>query len=188
MNNDILKIKEYYDTDVLEYDYAELILRGISEENAQFLTQIGVPEQYDDFFFYRLDQFHDKDVTGEQYIQIGHFASYGMRDACGLYLKPESDILYMNSSLAKSAVYALNKNIETFFLFHLIRSELSTKMRSEGTYTQAHYASELRRCFEQIDPVAMQNVEGYWSHLLEELRNRLVAHYMKQKTYQIRPL
>ncbi|WP_145335145.1 SUKH-4 family immunity protein [Paenibacillus xylanexedens] len=173
MNIDILKIKEYYDTDVLEYDYAELILRGISEENAQFLTQIGVPEQYDDFFFYRLDQFHDKDVTGEQYIQIGHFASYGMRDACGLYLKPESDILYMNSSLAKSAVYALNKNIETFFLFHLIRSELSTKMRSEGTYTQAHYASELRRYFEQIDPVAMQNVEGYWSHLLEDYETGL---------------
>ncbi|MCP1136957.1 SUKH-4 family immunity protein [Paenibacillus polysaccharolyticus] len=168
MNFNILEIKEYYDTDVLEYDYAELSLRGISKKNAQFLTQIGVPEQYEDFFFYKLDQFHDKDLTGEQYIQIGHFASYGMRDAYGLYLKSESDILYMNSSLDKSAVYALNKNIETFFLFHLIRSELSAKMRSEGTYNQAHYASELRSYFEQIDPVAMQNVEGYWSHLLED--------------------
>ncbi|MNW05201.1 hypothetical protein D3C71_2014120 [compost metagenome] len=96
-----------------------------------------------------------------------------MRDAYGLYFKPESDILYMNSSLAKSAVYALNKNIETFFLFHFIRSELSTKMRSEGTYTKAHYASELRRYFEQIDPVAMQNVEGYWSHLLEDYETGL---------------
>ena len=72
MNFNILEIKEYYDTDVLKYDYAELILRGISEENAHFLIQIGVPEQYDDFFFYKLDQFHDKDVAGEQYIQIGH--------------------------------------------------------------------------------------------------------------------
>lgn len=173
MNFNILEIIEHYDTDVLEYDYAKLSLRGISEENVQFLTRIGVPEHYDDFFFYELDQFHDKEIAGERYIQIGHFTSYGMRDACGLYLKPESDILYMNSSLDKSAVYALNKNIETFFLFHLIRSELSTKMRSEGTYTQAHYASELRSYFEQIDPVAMQNVEGYWSHLLEDYKTGL---------------
>ncbi|WP_336763238.1 hypothetical protein [Paenibacillus sp. USHLN196] len=53
-------------------------------------------------------------------------------------------------------------------MFHLIRSELATKMRLEGTYTSDEYARALRGYFEKIDPIAMKNVEGYWSHLLED--------------------
>lgn len=173
MNFDIVEIKDYYDTEIIHYDFTNLKDLGISEENARFLIDIGVPEQYDDFFFYTSEAFQLKAIEGEEYIQIGHFASYGMRDSYGLYLKQGSDMFFTTSSLDKSNVYMLNKNLGTFFLFHLIRSELANKMRLEGTYTSDEYARALRGYFEKIDPIAMKNVENYWSHLLEDYETRL---------------
>lgn len=46
---DIVEIKDYYDTEIINYDFTILKDLGISEENAHFLVDIGVPEQYDDF-------------------------------------------------------------------------------------------------------------------------------------------
>ncbi|KLU57917.1 hypothetical protein EL84_05470 [Paenibacillus sp. VT-400] len=173
MDFDIVEIKDYYDTEIIHYDFTNLKDLGISEENAHFLIDIGVPEQYDDFSFYESEAFQVKVIEGEEYIQIGHFVSYGMRDSYGLYLKQGSDMFFTTSSLDKSNVYMLNKNLGTFFLFHLIRSELATKMRMEGTYTSDEYARALRGYFEKIDPIAMKNVEGYWSHMLEDYETGL---------------
>ncbi|WP_340015068.1 SUKH-4 family immunity protein [Paenibacillus sp. FSL K6-1318] len=173
MNFDIVEIKDYYDTEIIHYDFTNLKDRGISEENAHFLIDIGVPEQYDDFFFYTSEAFQLKFIEEEEYIQIGQFASYGMRDSYGLYLKQGSDMFFTTSSLDKSNVYILNKNLGTFFLFHLIRNELATKMRLEGTYTSDEYARALRGYFEKIDPIAMNNVEAYWSHMLEDYETGL---------------
>ncbi|MEK4075991.1 SUKH-4 family immunity protein [Paenibacillus sp. FSL M7-0656] len=173
MDFDIVEIKDYYDTEIINYDYTKLKAWGVTEENAHFLIDIGVPEQYDDFSFYESEAFQVKVVEGEEYIQIGHFASYGMRDSYGLYLKQGSDMFFATSSLDKSNVYMLNKNLGTFFLFHLIRSELATKMRLESTYTADEYARALRGYLEKIDPIAMKNVEGYWSHLLEDYETGL---------------
>jgi hypothetical protein len=39
--------------------------------------------------------------------------------------------------------------------------------------SEYYYASELRRYFEQIDPIALQNAEGYCSHLLEDYETGL---------------
>ncbi|PWW37931.1 MULTISPECIES: SUKH-4 family immunity protein [Paenibacillus] len=173
MDFDIVEIKDYYDTEIINYDFTNLKDWGISEENAHFLIDIGVPEQYDDFSFYESGAFQVKVIEGEEYIQIGQFASYGMRDSYGLYLKQGSDMFFTTSSLDKSNVYMLNKNLGTFFLFHLIRSELATKMRLEGTYTPDEYARALRVYFEKIDPIAMKNDEGYWSHMLEDYETGL---------------
>lgn len=117
MNFDIVEIKDYYDTEIINYDFTNLKDWGISEENALFLIDIGVPEQYDDFSFYESEAFQVKVIEGEEYIQIGHFASYGMRDSYGLYLKQGSDMFFATSSLDKSNVYMLNKNLGTFFCF-----------------------------------------------------------------------
>lgn len=173
MNFDILEIKDYYDSEIIDYDQVKLINWGISEENTNFFMKIGVPEQYDDFVFYKVESFRLKVFADEEYIQIGHFASYGMREPYGLYLKRDSDMLFITSTLDNSKLYILNKNLETFFLFHLIRSEIATALRIEGAYTSDRYASELRGYFEQIDPIAMKNVEGYWSHLLEDYETGL---------------
>ncbi|MGG4127153.1 hypothetical protein ABEW19_02680 [Paenibacillus illinoisensis] len=71
----------------------------------------------------------------------------------GLFLKQGSDTLFTTSPLDKSEVYILNKNLKTFFLFHLIRNELAAKMRLEGVYTSDKYASKLRDYFENVDPI-----------------------------------
>lgn len=95
--------------------------------------------------------------------------SYGY----GLYLKEGSDELFTSSSFHQPLIYMLNKNLKTFFLFHLIRHEVSGRMRKEGVYTSYMYANELRKLYEQIDPIAMKDVEGYWSHLIEDYETGL---------------
>ncbi|MDQ0723542.1 hypothetical protein QF049_004803 [Paenibacillus sp. W4I10] len=44
MDLDNVEIKDYYDTEIINYDFTNLINSGISEENAHFLIDIGVPE------------------------------------------------------------------------------------------------------------------------------------------------
>lgn len=46
-------------------------------------------------------------------------------------------------------------------------------MKRQGQYTFYKYAGELRKMYEQIDPVAMRDVEGYWSHLVEDYETGL---------------
>lgn len=47
------------------------------------------------------------------------------------------------------------------------------KMKQEGEYSSQKYARELRNLYEQLDPVAMKDVEGYWSHLIEDYETGL---------------
>lgn len=47
------------------------------------------------------------------------------------------------------------------------------KMIQNGEYTSYNYAIKLRKVYEQIDPVAMKDVEGYWSHLIEDYETGL---------------
>jgi len=55
----------------------------------------------------------------------------------------------------------------------LIKNELAMEMKLEGGYTTQKYAQELHRLFEQLDPLAMKDVEGYWSHLIEDYETGL---------------
>jgi len=47
------------------------------------------------------------------------------------------------------------------------------RMKQQGEYASDKYARELRKWFEDIDPEAMKDVEGYWSHLLEDYETGL---------------
>ncbi|WP_438498470.1 hypothetical protein [Paenibacillus sp. IHBB 3054] len=54
------------------------------------------------------------------------------------------------------------KGVRTFILFHF-------------------YAIKLRRVYEQIDPVAMKEAEGYWSNLIEDYETEWSSHYITNK-------
>ncbi|CAH1226416.1 hypothetical protein PAECIP111890_05924 [Paenibacillus sp. JJ-223] len=41
-------------------------------------------------------------------------------------------------------------------------------MKREGGYTTQKYVKELHRLYKQLDPLAMKDAEGYWSHLIED--------------------
>ncbi|UHA74771.1 hypothetical protein [Paenibacillus sp. 481] len=173
MEFDIHEILGYYDTKLRDYNYFELIELGISHENADFMVSIGVPEKYDNFVFYDENAFQKTFIEGERFIIIGHYADYGGRKSKDLYLKEGSDGFFTTSSLHAPQIYMFNKNLRTFFLFDLIKNEVATKMRKEGEFNSYKYAIELRGLFEQIDPEAMKDVEGYWSHLIEDYETGL---------------
>lgn len=168
MDFDIREICDYYDSELRDYDYDELIRLGISHDDADFMVSIGVPEEYDDFVFYGRDTLKKTLIEGVEFINIGHFSCYGILDPNALYLKEGSDGLFINSPHHKPPIYMLNKNLRTFFLFELIRNELAMKMKKESEYSTQKYARELRRLYDQIDPRSMKDVEGYWSTLVEE--------------------
>ncbi|WP_429845155.1 hypothetical protein [Brevibacillus sp. FIR094] len=181
MDFDIREFRDYYDPELqaydyhelvtlgISYDYHELVTLGISYDNAEFMVSIGVPEEFDVFVFYKIDQFQKLLMEDVSYIQIGHFSFCKY----GLYVKEGSDEFFTTSSLHEPHLYMLNKNLRTFFLFHLIKNEVAMKMRQQGEYTSYKYACELRRLFEQIDPVPMKDVESYWSHLIEDYETGL---------------
>lgn len=169
MDFDIREIREYYDSEIRSYDFNKLVNFGVSNDNADFMVGIGIPAELGEFEFYRFNEFCKIGIEEVQFIKIGHHASYKY----GLYLKEGSEELYTSSSLHSPLMYILNQNLKTFFLFHLIRQELSVKMKKEGIYTSYDYAIELRKMYEQVDPIAMKEVEGYWSHLIEDYETGL---------------
>lgn len=169
MDFDIRVIREYYDSETRDYDFNELVNFGVSVENADFMIDIGVPKEFGAFEFYEFIDFRKIVIEEVQFIKVGHFVSYEY----GLYFKEASDELFTSSSLHQPLIYTLNQNLRTFFLFHLMRQEISTAMKKEGVYTSYNYAIELRKVYEQIDPIAMKEVEGYWSHLIEDYETGL---------------
>lgn len=169
MDLDIRKIREFYDSDVRDYNLTDLLNIGISHDNADFMIGIGVPEEYNDFVFYESNGFQKLLVGDEQIIKIGHYSFLQY----GLYVKEGRDELFTSSSYHKPQIYILNKNLRTFFLFHLIKNEVAKKMIQEGEYSSYNFAIKLSKLYEQIDPVAMKDVEGYWSHLIEDYETGL---------------
>ncbi|AWB43157.1 hypothetical protein DCC85_02190 [Paenibacillus sp. CAA11] len=169
MDFDIRKIREYYDSELIVYDIGDLVSIGVSLNNADFMVTIGFLEELGDFVFYEIDRFQKLMIEGVRFIKIGHslFSGYG------LYVKESCDELFTSSSFHEPEVYRLNKNLETFFLFYLIRYEVLMRMRQQGDYTSYKYARELRELYEQIDPEAMKQVEGYWSHIIEDYETGL---------------
>lgn len=169
MDFDIREIREYYDSEPLDYEFNELVNFGVSIENADFMIDIGVPKEFGDFEFYEFTEFRKIVIEEMQFIKVGHYASHEY----GLYLKEGSDELFTSSSLHHPLIYKLNQNLRAFFLFHLIRQEISSEMKKEGVYTSYNYAIELKKVYEQIDPTALKEVEGYWSHLIEDYETGL---------------
>ncbi|NQF15979.1 hypothetical protein HPY31_18960 [Brevibacillus sp. HB1.3] len=169
MDFDIREIRKYYGSEIREYDFDKLVNVGITRENADFMIDVGVPEEFADFVFYGFDDFQKLLFEDVQVIKIGHFSFCEY----GLYLKESSNEFFTSSSYHEPQIYMLNKNLRTFFLFHLIRNKVAMKMMQQGEFTSYNYAIELRRLYGQIDPVAMKDVEGYWSHLIEDYETGL---------------
>jgi hypothetical protein len=94
MDFDNREIREYYDSEVRDYNFNGLVNFGISIENADFMIGIGVPEELGDFEFYGFNDFQKIVIEEVQFIKIGHYASYGY----GLYLKEGSDRMFTSSS------------------------------------------------------------------------------------------
>ncbi|WP_227871770.1 hypothetical protein [Paenibacillus bovis] len=46
-------------------------------------------------------------------------------------------------------------------------------MKKAEIYTSQNYAHELRKLYMQYDADTMENVEGYWSHLIEDYETGL---------------
>ncbi|MBG9694380.1 hypothetical protein ACNA06_05080 [Lysinibacillus sp. RSDA_15] len=169
MDYDIREIQEYYDCETRNYDLNELIDIGVSTENADFMIEIGIPKRLGEFEFYGFNNFKKMVINEVRFIKVGHW----MSNEYGLYFKEGSDELFTSSSLHYPQIYTLNMNLKTFFLFHLIKQEITMEMKKEGVYTSYNYAIWLRKVYEQIDPIAMREVEGYWSHLIEDYETGL---------------
>ena len=60
MNFDIREIRKYYDSETRDYDFNELVNYGISVENADFMIDIGVPEELGVFEFYEFKKFQKR--------------------------------------------------------------------------------------------------------------------------------
>lgn len=173
MEFDIYEIRAYYDSELRAYDYNELVKLGISADDADFMTSIGVPEKYDDFVFYGMERFEKIVIEGVPYIKIGHYSCYGMLDPDAFYLQEGSEGLFIHSSHHNPPIYKLNKQLRTFFWFELIKNELAIKMKQAGDYNDQKYARELRKSFQQMDPETMKDLEGYWSHFIEDYETGL---------------
>lgn len=169
MDFDIREIREYYDSKLHHYNYDGLVNLGVSHENATFMIDLGVPEEYVDFVFYDFNNLEIVFIEDIQFIKIG----YQLSNEYGLFLKEGNDEVFTSSSLHQPSMYILNRNLRTFFLFQLVRYEVAAKMRKDGIYTSYNYAIKLRKEYERIDPLAMKDNEGYWSHLIEDYETGL---------------
>jgi len=173
MKFDLEEIAAYYDSAPSKYDYYELLEFGISLRNADFIVSIGLPQSLDDFVFYELENMQKEIIKGVKLIRIGHHATYGFLNQQPLYLLEGEDEMFFASCNHPLSIYQLNKDLKTFFLFHLMRYELYSAMKKAEKYNTHTYAYELRQLFIQYDANTMEDTEGYWSHLIEDYETGL---------------
>lgn len=164
--NEIIK---YYGEDIWQYKRIELLDLGISRENANFISINGLPKVFSDFNFFELEKFQKTPFENTNIIKIGQL-SFGVY---GLFLKENEDELFTSSYYHESNIYILNKNVETFFLFHLIKNKIAKNRIERNEFNSSEYALELKRVFNENDCVAMEDQEGYWSHLVEDYETEL---------------
>ncbi|ANF97576.1 hypothetical protein [Paenibacillus bovis] len=169
MNFDIKEISNYYGEDKWQYKLNDLLNIGISNENANFISEKGLPKVFSDFTFYKFDNFEKISLKDAHIIKIGEFSF----SKSGLFLKQDEDELFSTSSYHGSNIYILNKNLETFFLFHLIKDKIAQNMIKKNKFDSYKYAIELKNKYNENDYMAMEDQEGYWSHLVEDYETGL---------------
>ncbi|MCA1294985.1 hypothetical protein LBW89_18390 [Paenibacillus sp. alder61] len=169
MDFDIKEIIKYYGEDVWQYKLNDLLNVGISRENANFISSSGLPKVFSDFIFFEFEKFEKITFKNTNIIKIGQF-SFGEH---GLFLKENEDELFASSSYHEPEIYIMNKNIETFFLFHLIKNKIAINMIERNKFNSFDYALELKKVYNENDYVAMEDQEGYWSHLVEDYETGL---------------
>lgn len=156
-------IKKYYD-DFWVYNYDDLIKQGFTESDALFMSEMGVPHIFQGFIFYDISKFKTCVLFNEKYIQVGIFMPHD-------YTSNSIYVHLGNGKVIKEAesdIILLNRDLKTFFLFHLIFFQLAKKYNLKNIEECNTYGEELRAIFEEIDPEAMKNSEGYWSTKVEE--------------------
>jgi len=163
MEYNIENVKKYYD-DFRLYNYDNLIKQGFIESDALFMSQIGVPYNFLGFTFFELEEFKTCIFSDEKYIQVGIFRPHDYT----------SDRIYVHLGSGKvvkeseNDIVLLNRDLKTFFLFHLIFFQEAKKYNLKEVEECNTYGEEVRNKFEKIDPEAMENSEGYWSTKVEE--------------------
>ncbi|MGO4527476.1 SUKH-4 family immunity protein [Paenibacillus sp. 2TAF8] len=163
MEYNIEKIKKYYD-DFRLYNYDILIKQGFKDSDAIFMSQIGVPNRFLCFTFFELEEFKTCIISNEIYIQVGIFEPHDY--TCdGIYVHLHSGKVVKESD---KDIVLLNRDLKTFFLFHLILFQEAKNYNLKEVEECNKYGEEVRKKLEKIDPEAMQNSEGYWFTKVEE--------------------
>lgn len=163
MEYNVENIKKYYN-DSRIYDYDDLIKRGFLESDALFLNEIGVPYNFLGFTFFDLEEFKTFVFSDEKYIQVGIFRPNDYTSN-GVYVHLGSGKVVKES---ENDIVFLNRDLKTFFLFHLIFFQEAKKYNLKELVECNTYGAEVRIKFEKIDPEAMENSDGYWSTRVEE--------------------
>ncbi|URJ44311.1 SUKH-4 family immunity protein [Paenibacillus polymyxa] len=163
MEYNVENIKKYYN-DFRIYDYDGLIKRGIIKSDALFMSEIGVPYNFLGFTFFDLEEFKTYVFSDETYIQVGIFRPHDYTNN-GIYVHLGSGKVVKES---ENGIVLLNRDLKTFFLFHLIFFQEAKKYNLKVVEECNTYGSAVRNKFEKIDPEAMENNEGYWSVKVEE--------------------
>ncbi|AWB43155.1 hypothetical protein DCC85_02180 [Paenibacillus sp. CAA11] len=163
MEYNIEGIRKYYD-DFRIYPYDKLIEQGFVESDALFMSEIGIPHNFLGFTFFALEEFKSCIFSDEKYIQIGIFRPHDYTDN-KIYVRFGSGKVVKES---ENGIALLNRDLKTFFLFHLIFFQEAKKYNLKNVEDCNTYGTEVRKKFEKIDPEAMENSEGYWSTKVEE--------------------
>lgn len=163
MGYNLENIRKYYD-DFLIYHYENLIKQGFTESGAIFMSEIGVPYNFLGFTFFDLGEFKTCVFSDEKYIQVGVFRPHDYTNN-GVYVHLGSGKVVKES---EHGISLLNRDLKTFFLFHLIFFQEARKYNLKEVEQCNTYGAEVRKKFEKIDPESMENSEGYWSTKVEE--------------------
>lgn len=163
MEYKVENIRKYYD-DFRIYPYDDLIKQGFTERDALFMSEIGVPFKFLGFAFFGLEEFKICLFSGEEYIQVGIFRPHSYTNN-GIYVHLGSGKVVKES---EHGIVLLNRDLKTFFLFHLIFFQDAKKYNLKNIEECNTYGAEVRKKFENMDPEAMENHEGYWSTKVEE--------------------
>lgn len=156
-------IRKYYN-EFRVYNYDDLIRQGFTESNARFMSEIGVPYNFLGFIFFDTEGFNTHVISDEKYIQIGVFKPHEYT-INGIYVHLASGKVLKES---EDGIVLLNRDLKTFFLFHLIFYQEAKKYNLKQIEECNTYGAEVRSKFEKIDSEAMENSEGYWSTKVEE--------------------
>lgn len=162
LENDLISLLQ--SGDYWQYNYPALMRQGFTEENAILMSKHGIPHHFLGFEFYDIGDFKTHEVSNETYIQIGIFKPHP-------YTSQAIYIYSGNGRVIKEAEHhlaLLNRDLRTFFLFQVIFIQVAKQYNLKSVEECNAYGTEVRAIFEEIDPEAMQNSEGYWSTKVEE--------------------
>ncbi|OWA35220.1 hypothetical protein B9G55_11180 [Saccharibacillus sp. O16] len=170
----LLELSEkFWDCEFFDYKLEELNLFGFSEETKETLMNCGLPKNHSIFKkknidFFEINKFQEVIYKNENYTVIGR--------ALGGFISIHN-MTQKLFSLSEDINYKIliNSKLKFFLLFHQIfYLELEKVEDISEDEACEKFGKELRKIFEDIDPIAMLDKESTWSRLIEEYENCLI--------------